>query len=127
MGINKCQNRVRHCVYWPGINSDIKHLIESCPTCQHHHPQEPQQSLQPTLSLECPWQLLGADYFHFDGCECLVFTDYYNKMPIVRRIPASECNASMTTSVLKELFVEHAVAEVLHTDNDPPVCQCTRH
>ena len=53
MGISKCQNRARHCVYWAGINSDIKCLIESCPTCQHHHhPQEPQQLLQPTLAPE---------------------------------------------------------------------------
>ena len=43
MGISKCQTRVRHCMYWPGINSDIKCLIESCPTCQHHCPQEQQE------------------------------------------------------------------------------------
>ena len=30
MGISKCQNRARHCVYWSGINSDIKCLTESC-------------------------------------------------------------------------------------------------
>ena len=54
MGISKCQNRARHCVYWPRINSDIKHLVESCPICQHHCPQEPQQPLQPTLAQECP-------------------------------------------------------------------------
>ena len=40
-------------------------------------------------------------------------------MPIIRRIPASQCNAPKTTSVLKELFAEHGIPEVLHTDNDP--------
>ena len=118
-GINKCQNRARHCVYWPGINSDIKCLIESCPTCQHHCPQEPQQPVQATLAMECPCQLLSADYFHFDGSEYLVVMDYYSKMPIVRRIPSSQCNASNTISVLKELFTEHGILEVLHTDNGP--------
>ena len=44
---------------------------------------------------------------------------YYSKLPTIRRIPASQCNASMTTSVLKELFAEHDIPEVLHTDNGP--------
>ena len=119
MGISKCQNRAHHCVYWPGINSDIKCLIVSCLTCQHHHLQEPRQLLQPTLSLECPRQLLSAAYFHFDGSEYLVVTGYYSKMPIVRRIPASQCNVSKTTSVLKGVFAEHGIPEVPHTDNGP--------
>ena len=119
MGISKCQNRARHCVYWPGINSDVKCLIKSCPTCQHHHPQELQQLFLPTLAQQCPWQHLGTDYFHFDGSEYLVVMDYYSKMPIIRRTPASKCNAFKTISVLKELFVEHGIPEVLHTDNGP--------
>ena len=40
-------------------------------------------------------------------------------MPIIRRILASQCNASKTISVLKELFTEHGIPEVLHADNDP--------
>ena len=40
-------------------------------------------------------------------------------MPIIRRIPASQCNASKTISVLKELFTEHVIPEVLCTDNNP--------
>ena len=99
------------------IHAHIKHLVELWPTCQCHHPQEPQQLLQPTHALECPWQLLGADYFHFDRSEYLVVTDYYSKMPIIRRIPAPQCNASKTISVLKELFTEHGIPEVLCTDN----------
>ena len=43
---------------------------------------------QPAPKPECPWQLLGTDYFHFDGSENLVVTGDYSKMPIIRRIPA---------------------------------------
>ena len=63
--------------------------------------------------------LLGADYFHFDRSGYLVVMDYYSKMPIVRRIAAAQCNTSKTISFLKELFAEHGIAEVLHTDNGP--------
>ena len=40
-GISKCQYCAHQCIYWPGINGDIKCAIEACTTCQHHCPQEP--------------------------------------------------------------------------------------
>ena len=40
-------------------------------------------------------------------------------MPIVKTILTSQCNASKTISGLKELFAEHSIPEVLHTDNGP--------
>ena len=40
-------------------------------------------------------------------------------MPIIRSIPASQSNASKTISVLKELFAECGIPEVLLTDNGP--------
>ena len=38
-------------------------------------------------------------------------------MPIIRRMPASQCNTSKTISVLKELFAEHGIPQVLCPDN----------
>ena len=66
----------------------------------------PQQQLQPTPAPEYPWQLLATDYFHLDVSEYLVVMDYYSKIPIISRIPASQCNASKAISVLKELEQE---------------------
>ena len=40
-------------------------------------------------------------------------------MPIIRRIPASQCNAPKTISALKDLFAEQGIPEVLCTDNSP--------
>ena len=36
LGTSKCQYRARQCVYWPGINKDIKQQVEVCPTYQRH-------------------------------------------------------------------------------------------
>ena len=119
MGISKCQYHARHCAYCPVINVDIKQIVESCPTCQCNFPQEPLWPLQPSPALEHPWQHLCADVSYFDGSEYLVITDYYSKMPIVQRIPVSQCNACKTFSVLKQLFTEHSIPETLHTDNGP--------
>ena len=118
-GISKCQYHACQCVYWPGISWDIKHTIEACATCQCHHPQEPWQPLKPTPAPECPWQHLGADFMHFDGNEYLIIIDYYSKMPFVRKIPQSQCNAAKMISILKELFAKHGIQESLHSDNGP--------
>ena len=90
-----------------------RHQENGCPICQRHHPQEPRQPLQPTPAPEHPWQHLGADYFTFDGFEYLIIIDYYTKMPFIRKIPPSQCNAAKTISVLKELFSEHGIPETI--------------
>ena len=119
MGISKCQYRARQCVYWPGINADIKRMVEACATCQRHRPQEPRQPLQPTRAPERPWQHLGADFMTFDGNEYLILVDYYSKMPIVWKMPTSQCNAAKTIATLKEIFGEHGIPEIICTDNGP--------
>ena len=103
MEITKCQYHARQCVYWPGINEDIRKMVKACPTCQH----EPRQPLQPILPPECPWQHIGVDFFTFDGFEYLVMITYYTKMPFIRKILPSQCSAAKTISILKQLFSEH--------------------
>ena len=119
LGTSKCQYRARQCVYWPGINKDIEQLVEACATCQRHRPQEPRQPLKPTPPPEQPWQQLGADFMTYDGSEYLVIVDYYSKMPIVRKMPTSQCNSAKTITVLKELFAEHGIPEEIRSDNGP--------
>ena len=94
LGISKCQFQARQCVYWPGINADIRKMVEACPTCLRHCPQEPWQPLQSTPAPERPWQHLGADYFSFDGSDYLVIVNYYTKMPFVRKMSPSQCNSA---------------------------------
>ena len=58
---------------------------------------------------EQPWQQLEADFMTFDGSEYLVIVDYYSKMPVVWKMPTSQCNSARTITVLKELFAEHGI------------------
>ena len=55
----------------------------------------------------------------FDGSEYLVIVDYYSKMPIVRKMPTSQCNSAKTIAVLKELIAEHRIPEEIRSDNGP--------
>ena len=119
LGTSKCPYRARQCIYWPGINKDIEQQVEACATCQRHWPQEPTQPLKPTPPPERPWQQLGADFMMLDGSEYLVIVDYYSKMPIVQKMPTSQCNSAKTITVLKELFGENVIPEEIWSDNGP--------
>ena len=33
LGIVKIKNRAREIIYWPGINSDIENIVNSCEAC----------------------------------------------------------------------------------------------
>ena len=55
----------------------------------------------------------------FDGSEYLVIIDYYSKMPIVRKMPTSQCNSTKMITVLKGLFAEHGIPEEIQSDNGP--------
>ena len=46
-------------------------------------------------------------------------TGYYSKMPIVCKILAFQCNAAKTVSVMKGLFAEHGIPEMVCSDNIP--------
>ena len=87
-------------------------------------PTGPRQPLQSTPAPKRPWQHLGADYFSFDRSEYSVIVDYYTKMPFVRKMSPSQCNSTRTIAVLKELFAEHGIPEVIRTDIGP---QFTSH
>ena len=55
----------------------------------------------------------------FDGSEYLVIIDYYSKMPIIRKMPTSQCNSAKMITLLKELFAEHGIPEEIRSDNGP--------
>ena len=94
--------------------------IEACATCQCHQPTGTSTARSSQIQApECPWQHLGANFLHFDCNEYLIIINYYSKMPFIRKIPPSQCNAAKMISTLKELFAEHGIPELLCSDNGP--------
>ena len=55
----------------------------------------------------------------FDGSEYLVIVNYYSKMPIVWKMPTSQCNSAKMITILKELFTEHGIPEEIRSDKGP--------
>ena len=55
-----------------------------------------------------------------EGNDLLVVTgDFCSKMSFVQCLPPSQSNANKVISLLKEMFSEHGIPKVLHSDNGP--------
>ena len=79
---------------------------------QHHHLSDPGNNSELT-------------FMTYDGSEYLVIIDYYSKMPIVRKMPTSQCNSAKTITVLKELFAEHGESQKRSDQTMDPSLQVT--
>ena len=77
-GINKCLERARHTVWWPGITSDIKRIVSNCESCQVKLRSNTKEPLYTTPLPDSPWMHVGADLFEFEGQDYIVLTDCYS-------------------------------------------------
>ena len=60
-----------------------------------------------------------TDVFMLEGIDHLVVGDFYSKMIFIWCLPPSQSNANKVISLLKEMFSEHGIPEVLCSDNSP--------
>ena len=104
---------------WPGINKAIEEVVHQCETCTWFQSQNAAAPLTPTPTPSCPWQMCATDIFMLEGVDHLVVGDFYLKMIFVQHLPPSQSNANKVVSLLKEMFSEHGIPKVLHSDNSP--------
>ena len=118
-GITKSQLLACGSFFWPGINKAIEEAVCQCETCTQFQSQNAAAPLTPTPTPSCPWQMCATDIFTLEGADHLVVADFYLKMILVLCLPPSQSNANKVISLLKEMFSEHGIPEVLHSDNSP--------
>ena len=63
--------------------------------------------------------MCAIDIFTLEGVDYLVVGDFYLKMIFIWCIPPSQSNANKVVLLLKEMFAEHGIPEVLCSDNGP--------
>ena len=63
--------------------------------------------------------MCATDIFTLKGIDHLVVGNFYLKMILVWHLPPGQSNANKVISLLKEMFSEHGIPEVLHSNNGP--------
>ena len=118
-GITKSQLLMHGSFFWPGINKAIEEVVHQYETCTWFQSQNAAVSLTPTPTPSCPWQMCATDIFILEGVDHLVVDNFYSKMIFARCIPPGQSNTNRVVSLLKEMFAEHGISKVLHSDNGP--------
>ena len=118
-GITKAQLLMHGCIFWPGINKAIEVVVHQCETCTQFQAQNAAAPPTPMPTLSCPWQMCTLDIFTLEGADYLICGDFYSKMILIWCLPSGQSNTVKVILLLKEMFSEHGIREVLCSDNGP--------
>ena len=115
-GIQKCRERARQSIWWPGLSKQLQDLVTNCTTCCKFRSQRA-EPLLPTTLPDLPWQKVGTDLFEWKKSNYLLLVDYYSRWIEIARIErtTADCVISHTSSI----FARHGIPEVIISDNGP--------
>ena len=118
-GIMKSQLLAHGSFFWPDISKAKEEVVCQCETCTQFQSQNAAVPLTPTHTPSQPWQMCATDIFMLEGVNYLVVGNFYLKVIFIWHLPPGQSNANKVISLLKEMFSEHGIPEVLHSDNGP--------
>ena len=114
MGIEKTKLLSCKSVCWSNINADIKKYIKSCATCLgFQQMQLKEEIIHHEIPLR-PWEVLGADVFHFNNKNYLCIVDYQSKFPVVEQLEGLSAESLIAT--IKVIFTEYGIHHKLISD-----------
>ena len=93
--------------------------FHQCETCTWFQAQNDAAPLTSTPTPFHPWQMCNMDIFILEGFDCLICGDFYSKMILVQCLPSGQSNTTKVILLLKEMFSEHGIPDVLCSDNGP--------
>ena len=78
--LEKCLNRAKQSMYWPGLYEELKELVTSCTTCLKFSSQNPtclsnRQYTGHEIPVH-PWSKLASDIFYFEGDSYPLIVNY---------------------------------------------------
>jgi hypothetical protein len=114
-GIKKCIEKVKFCIYWPGITNQIENFVGKCEMCNKYANSNKKETLRTHEIPRQPWQKLGMDLFELNSQTYLILVDYYSKFPEICNL-----NKNLTSNIIKNLksiFARHGTSKILITDS----------
>ena len=122
LGIEKCRERAKMSVWWPGISSEIKDMVSRCKFCIEKRPTQTREPLIPSTLPNKPFEKIGADLCEFKGQQFLVMVDYYSRYIDLCYLPKAKSFDVICR--MKNTFSHHGIPNIVVTDGGP---QFTSH
>ena len=84
--MEKCKQRARDVLFWPGMGKQIETLVSSCSICLERRSSLPKEPLLPHPIPDQPWQVIATDLFAWNSSDYIVAVDYYSRFFEVEKI-----------------------------------------
>ena len=97
-GIQKCRERSRQSVWWPGISLDIAAMVKNSKIYQIHKAEQ-HEALKPSEFPDRPWQRVATDLFNWQSHNYILVIDYYSRYIEIAKLNALD--SATTITVLK--------------------------
>jgi hypothetical protein len=117
LGVDKCLERAKQSMFWPGMSADIKETVARCILCQRFANNQQREPLIPHEIPDLPWNKVGMDILEFRSKTFLVVVDFYSHFPELRLLKQKRSEDVITA--LKSMFAVHGVPASIMADNMP--------
>ena len=115
LGFDSMIRRARNCIFWPGMNHEIREMANSCEACQASKPMNCRESLMQQPVEEFPWEKVASDLFELNGRQYLLLVDYLSNFIEVE--PLSTISSVAVIKVMKSNFARYGIPKLLVTDS----------
>lgn len=117
LGIEKCRQRARDVIFWPGMSAQIADLISSCDICLENRNSNQKEPMIPSQVPTLPWEMVATDLFHWEGSDYLIVVDAYSRYFEIAKL--EDTKSSTVILHLKSVFARHGVPKEVKSDNGP--------
>ncbi|XP_068671038.1 uncharacterized protein [Montipora foliosa] len=116
-GVEKCLNRARETVYWPGVCEQIEEKVAKCEICNKYRNCQIKEPLLRHPVPHRPWQVLAADLFVLPQGNFVVLVDYYSEYFELTQLKDS--TSATLINCLQQRMSRNGIPEFLYSDNGP--------
>lgn len=117
LGHDAMVRRARDTVYWPGLNAELKQIVDTCDACQKHKPQNRREPLIQHDEGKYPWEKVGIDFMEFQSKTYMIYVDYFSNFIEVDNMTTT--TTSQVILKLKQQFARYGIPKVIITDCGP--------
>ncbi len=117
MGMDKCKERARDILFWPGMNRQIEETVSKCTICMETRRANAKEPMIPHEVPDRPWQVIATDLFLLDGETYVVVVDYYSRYFEIERLQSTTSTSLIRKT--KAVFSRHGIPEKVISDNGP--------
>lgn len=117
LGIEKTLSRARILYYWPGMNTQIREMVESSSICEKFKRNNQKEPLVQDESPKYPFERVSMDLFEYAGHDFIAIIDAYSNYLLSYRLKNK--TSKHIIEGLKEIFDRIGYPTYVRADNVP--------